>query len=422
MNIKLLKSEQQAIIGSLIGNVVEFYDFMIFIFLLKYLSTAFFPATNETLGLLKALSVSMGAYLVRPLGALYFGKIGDQSGRKKALLYSILAASLATACIGLLPSFATAGMLAPALLLALRLLQGFAVSGEQGGAAVFLRELLGRENSCFAGALVVASVFVGFLFGAFTCFVISSSLSTEQMYSWGWRLPFLLAAPLGIISYLYRTNTKESPVFLQLLQSNNIATQPIKELFNQHRTKIIALILLGSIYAAVTSMYLVFVPNYIALQQTRAYSANMLFLSQGLLIMVILIPLFAIFVDRIGVSRALRISAAVIAVIAAPSLLCILAADLTTAWLGQLGFIVMISCITAPVFATIVESFPARIRYVGVSFVLNCSITIFSAATPALGFFLVHTLEREVIAAFCIIVPAIMCFCLVKSKALSASD
>ena len=146
MNIFLIKKERKAIIGALVGNIVEFYDFMVFVFLLRYIVANFFPNDLESIATLKALTVSMVAYFVRPVGALFFGGIGDIKGRKKALMLSILMASAATVSIGLLPTFSRVGFFSPVLLLSFRALQGFSVSGEQGSAAVFLRELLAKKT------------------------------------------------------------------------------------------------------------------------------------------------------------------------------------------------------------------------------------------------------------------------------------
>ena len=358
MDLNLIKKEKLALVSSLFGNVVEFYDFMVFIFLLKYIAANFFPDSCGINGTLKIFSVSIGAYFARPLGALFFGKIGDQSGRKPALLYSIFIASIATTCVGVLPTFSSIGIYASLLLVFLRVLQGFSVSGEQGGAAVFLRELLGKKNGCFAGALIVTSIFSGILLGAFVCYIIAKILSDPVMYDWGWRIPFLLAFPLGVISYCLRKQTKESPVFEQLRIQCAISKNPIKELFTKYWINVLALILIGSLYAIITSTYMVFIPNYLTMQKTWDYANTMLFLTSGLAFMIILIPFCGIIADKIGAIKVIKIGAVCTIFLSIPAIKGILSKTFFGLCLGQGIFVLLVSLIAAPIFSIIVDVFP----------------------------------------------------------------
>ena len=410
MNFSKIKKERHAMIGALIGNVIEFYDFMVFLFLIKYMIYNFFPQDLENIATLKALTVSMAAYFVRPAGALFFGRIGDKRGRKKSLLISILMATMATACIGLLPIFKSVGFFAPLLLLLLRALQGFSVSGEQGGAAVFLRELLGEENSNFAGALVVSSIFAGILLGSLVCCCLSVILTDDEMFSWGWRLPFLFAFPLGIISFWYRASTKESPIFLDLLNKKKTSKYPVKELFLIYWKQLLLLILIGSVYAATTSIYMVFVPNYLSIKNIASYSSSMFSMSVGLLFMCIIIPIIGAFMDRVDFHKTIKLSIIIAGVVAMPAIINILSTQKVNQLIGQAGFIIMISLVAAPIFTIIVETFPPKIRCVGVSFVFNTSITLFSALTPVVAFMLVNITNNIVLPSFCIIIPAVFCF------------
>ena len=189
---------RKAVVAAAIGNGVEWFDFAVYGFLATYIGVEFFPTEDPTVSLLSTFAVFAAAFFTRPLGGLFFGPLGDRIGRQKVLATVILLMSASTFLIGLLPSYAQIGLIAPALLVVLRCLQGFSAGGEYGGGAAFLAEYAPDERRGFMVSFLVWSVVIGFLLGSASATVLSSVMSEGAMSAWGWRIPFLLAGPLGI--------------------------------------------------------------------------------------------------------------------------------------------------------------------------------------------------------------------------------
>jgi len=180
-----------------------------------YIAAALFPGDTED-ALLFALATFAISFLVRPLGGLFWGPLGDRIGRKAVLAMTILLMAGTTLCVGLIPSYDTIGYWAPALLIILRMLQGFSTGGEYGGAATFMAEYAPDKKRGFYGSFLEFGTLAGFSLGAFLMLAFSTVLSEESMASWGWRLPFLIAAPLGLIGMYLRNRMEDTPVFREL--------------------------------------------------------------------------------------------------------------------------------------------------------------------------------------------------------------
>jgi MFS transporter, MHS family, proline/betaine transporter len=196
-----------------IGNFIEFYDFSLYGFFAVFFAAQFFPDLNPTVGLLAAFGIYGGAFVMRPVGAVVFGHIADRLGRKKALVLAVILMSGATAGIGLLPTYATIGLAAPALLLLLRLTQAFSAGGEQSGAYVMVLEHAPSNRRGRAGGALVVAVMGGVASGIGLSLLVESVASAEVMAAWGWRIPFLIALPLGLFGLYLRLKLEESEMF-----------------------------------------------------------------------------------------------------------------------------------------------------------------------------------------------------------------
>lgn len=206
-------------IASFIGNFIEWFDYASYGYLAAIITLVFFPAASPISGLLATFGVFALPFIVRPLGGVIWGHYGDKIGRKKALSLSIIIMSLATFLIAFLPTFEQVGLWAPALLLLVRLVQGFSASGEYAGASAFLAEYAPDNKRGFYTSIVPASTAAGLLLGSLFVTVMHAVLTAEQMQSFGWRLPFLLAAPLGLIGRYIRIKLEDSPKFKAMEQS-----------------------------------------------------------------------------------------------------------------------------------------------------------------------------------------------------------
>ena len=217
--------------ASSVGTMIEWYDFYIFGSLAVYLSPKFYPPGNDTLALIAYLSTFAVGFIVRPFGALFFGRIGDLVGRKYAFLVTLSIMGGATALIGLLPTYKTAGWFAPIALLLIRVLQGLALGGEYGGAAVYVAEHVPDNKRGFYTSFIQITASLGFFVSILVVLGTQSAMTKEQLADWGWRVPFLLSVILVSISLYIRLKMRESPIFSRIKAAGMTSAKPLTEAF-----------------------------------------------------------------------------------------------------------------------------------------------------------------------------------------------
>ncbi len=222
----------QVIGASAAGTMIEWYDFYIFGSLAAVLSPLFYPPGNETFAYIAYLATFAVGFIVRPFGALFFGRIGDMVGRKYAFLVTLLIMGGATASIGLLPTYATAGLFAPVALLLIRILQGLALGGEYGGAAVYVAEHVPDNKRGFYTSFIQVTATLGLFVSLAVILVVQNAMTPETFTRWGWRLPFLLSIFLVGMSLYIRLRMKESPIYSKIKSAGMTSTQPLKEAFS----------------------------------------------------------------------------------------------------------------------------------------------------------------------------------------------
>ena len=295
--------------------------------------------------------------------------------------------SAATIGIGLLPTFNTLGYLSPTLLILLRLLQGFAVSGEQGGVIVFLSETL-ELGKGFLGALMLSSVYVGVSIGALLCLIINLVFSTQEINQWAWCLPFLLSIFLGMISLILRLNILESTEFTQVRKDKLILKNPLKHLIKNNMKLLIKTVLFIVPQTICIYLYIVFFPNYFS---NFLVSHNAMFITTlNMVFLAFFVPIFGYISDKIKPER--MFLAGCFALLGYAILILNISNEKDIeVMIGiqlLLGLITML--VSAPLFAILVESFLINSRYTGVSLTFNLSTSIFGGTTPALASFLVN--------------------------------
>lgn len=213
--------------------MIEWYDFYIFGSLATTISPLFYPAGNDTLALIAFLSTFAVGFVVRPFGALFFGRIGDLVGRKYAFLVTLLIMGGATALIGFLPTYASIGLAAPIILLIIRILQGLALGGEYGGAAIYVAEHVPDEKRGFYTSFIQITATLGLFLSLVVILVLQNALSPQAFSAWGWRIPFIISIFLVAVSLYIRLRMKESPIFTQIKSAGMISAKPLKEAFTQ---------------------------------------------------------------------------------------------------------------------------------------------------------------------------------------------
>ena len=235
------------IMASSLGTLIEWYDFYIFGSLAIILATKFFPADNPTAAFLSTLATFAAGFVVRPFGALFFGRLGDLIGRKYTFLVTLLIMGFSTFLIGCIPSYETIGFMAPVLVLILRLLQGLALGGEYGGAATYVAEYAQPGRRGYWTSWIQTTATAGLFISLIVILITKTSLSTEEFDNWGWRVPFWISILMVIVSYFIRKNMKELPLFAKAKSEGKTSTNPLKESFgNRFNFKFVLLALFGA--------------------------------------------------------------------------------------------------------------------------------------------------------------------------------
>jgi MFS family permease len=223
----------QVIAASAVGTMIEWYDFYIFGSLATVISPLFYPRGNDTLALIAYLSTFAVGFVVRPFGALFFGRVGDLVGRKHAFLVTLVIMGGATTLIGFLPTYSTIGVAAPIILLVIRILQGLALGGEYGGAAVYVAEHVPDERRGFFTSFIQITATLGLFISLAVILIIQNAMSKESFNNWGWRIPFIISFFLVGVSLYIRLRMKESPIFQHIKGAGMTSARPLKEAFTE---------------------------------------------------------------------------------------------------------------------------------------------------------------------------------------------
>lgn len=369
------KALRRASVASFIGNFVEWFDYAAYGYLATVIAVVFFPQTDKTSGLLAAFAVFAISFIVRPIGGIIWGHIGDRHGRRNALAWSILIMSAATFGIAFLPTYAQVGMWAPLLLLLIRLVQGFSASGEYAGASAFLAEYAPDNKRGFYTCLVPASTAAGLLFGSLFVAVLYNLLDSQQLHEWGWRLPFLLAAPLGLIGRYIRLRLQDTPKFLEMEKAleNKEAEHkaPIRQLFGVYRLKVLVAIGVTCLNAVAFYLVLSYMPTYLSAEMGMSETDSFMASTVSLATYIGFIFLMGKLSDRFGRKTMLVAASVLFLGLTVPLFSLLNGQSFMVILLIQIAFGLMLAMNdgTLPCFLT--EIFPTRVRYSGFAFSFN---------------------------------------------------
>ncbi|WP_029117217.1 MFS transporter [Mycobacterium sp. URHB0044] len=373
---------RKAITGASIGNAVEWFDFAIYGFLATYVAANFFPAGDDTAALLNTFAIFAAAFFMRPLGGFVFGPLGDRIGRQRVLAIVILLMSAATVAIGLLPTYAAIGVGAPLLLLFFRCLQGFSAGGEYGGGAVYLAEYAAPQRRGLVVTFMAWSGVVGFLLGSVTVTVLQAALPAAAMQSYGWRIPFLLAAPLGLVGLYIRLRLDDTPEFTELSTRDEVAKRPLHEAVTTSWLPILQVIGLFLIFNVGYYVVFTFLPTYLI--KTLQYSKTASFTSvtlASLVALILILPLAALS-DRVGRRPMLIAGSALFAVLSYPLFLLLNSGSLASAITAHCMLAAIESVYVSTAVTAGVELFSTRVRYSGFSIGYNVAVAGFGGTTP----------------------------------------
>ena len=400
---------RRAIAASAIGNATEWFDYGIYAYGITYISAALFPGSTEEATLF-ALATFAISFLVRPLGGLFWGPLGDRLGRKAVLAVTILMMSGATLLVGLIPSYDTIGFWAPTFLIILRMVQGFSTGGEYGGAATFMAEYAPDKRRGFYGSFLEFGTLSGFALGALLMLGFSLALGDDTMHSWGWRLPFLVAAPLGLVGMYLRSKMEDTPVFREL----DTAGKTEDETRTQFRDLLIGywkpLLLLSGLVVALN------VVNYTLLSYMPTYLEKSIGLSTdwslvvpiiGMLAMMVFLPFAGALSDRVGRKPLWWTSLIGLFVMVVPMYLL-----MATNVLGAIVGFAVLGLLYVPQLATISATFPAmfptHVRYAGFAIAYNVSTSLFGGTAPAVNDALIKFFDNSLMPAYGMMVACVV--------------
>jgi MHS family proline/betaine transporter-like MFS transporter len=401
------KTVHRAVAASAIGNATEWFDYGVYAVSVVYITQNFFPGEYGTV---LALSTFAFSFLVRPLGGLFWGPLGDRLGRKKILALTILMMAGATFCIGLLPTVETIGVWAPVLLILLRAVQGFSTGGEYGGAATFMAEYAPDRKRGFLGSFLEFGTLAGFALGSLIVLLGEVLLGTEAMSDWGWRIPFLLAGPLGGVGLYLRTKLAESPIFEELEQSGKSEKSvwhELKDLVTEYWRPMLTMTGLVIALNVVNYTLLSYMPTYLEGQTGLENQTVLTIMFIGQFGMMLVIPFAGALSDRVGRKPMWYGSLIGLFVLAVPMYMVMSKGF----WWALLGFAVL-GLLYIPQLATISATFPAmfptHVRYAGFAITYNISTALFGGTAPLVNQSLIKFTGNDLVPAFYMMIACVV--------------
>lgn len=365
-----------------LGGALEFYDFIIFVFFAAVVSELFFPADiPEWLRQLQTFGIFAAGYLARPLGGIIMAHFGDLVGRKKMFTLSILLMAVPTLAIGLLPTYEAIGIVAPLLLLLMRILQGAAIGGEVPGAWVFVAEHVPARRIGIACGTLTAGLTVGILLGSIVATQINTHLTQQAVHDYGWRIPFLLGGVFGLVAMYLRRWLQETPIFLEMQQRKALAQElPVKSVVMGHRKAVVVSMLLTWLLSAGIVVVILMSPVWLQKQYGLAPALTLRANSVATVMLCVGCLLAGFIVDRVGASKTFIMGSILLA--CSSGAFYHLAGGYPQYLFLLYGLVGLCVGVVGAVPYVMVRAFPAEVRFTGISFSYNVSYAIFGGLTP----------------------------------------
>jgi MHS family proline/betaine transporter-like MFS transporter len=384
---------RRAIGAAAIGNITEWYDFGVYAYFEPTIRQVFFSDLGHTAGTIATFGLFAVAFLVRPFGGLFFGPLADRVGRNRVLATTMILMALGTFAIGCIPSADRIGLWAPMLLLVARLVQGFSTGGEYGNAMTFIAEYAPDRRRGFLGSWLEFGTFTGYLMGAIIVTVADASMSQHTLLSWGWRIPFFVALPLGVVGVYLRTRLADTPAFLDLekqAQEREKEQRAGQEFRDIARLWPFLLVCMGLVLVWNVTNYMLtsYMPTYVTTTlpefqggQGISDQTSQLLQIAVMAIALVTIPLLGLLSDRVGRKPIAWVGAVGLIVLGMPMVLLIRDHHVGTVFGGLLVMVLLLICFSSTMPSTLPTLFPTNVRSGGLSIAFNVSISLFAGTT-----------------------------------------
>nr|WP_256725598.1 glycine betaine/L-proline transporter ProP [Streptomyces sp. IMTB 2501] len=401
---------RRAVKAAALGNAMEWFDFGVYSYIAVTLGKVFFPSGNPTAQLLSTFGAFAAAFLVRPLGGMVFGPLGDRVGRQKVLALTMIMMAAGTFAIGLIPSYASIGVGAPLLLLAARLVQGFSTGGEYAGASTFIAEYAPDKRRGFFGSWLEFGTLAGYIGGAGLVTLMTALLSSHDLVAWGWRIPFLIAGPMGIIGLYLRMRLEETPAFAAEVEKAE-ASRPkvrLRELVAGQWKALLLCMALVLVFNVTDYMLLSYMPSYLTSELKYDETHGLLVVLGVMTLMMIVQPFAGALTDRIGRRPVIAAGCAGFLFLSVPALLLIRQGSLLAVALGMGALGLLLVCFTAAMPAALPALFPTRVRYGSLSIGFNVSVSLFGGTTPLVVTALIGATGNMMMPAYYMMAAAVV--------------
>jgi len=382
---------RRTVLFSSVGEIVEWFDFMIYLSLVPILARVFFGETHTKTHLFAILGIFAAGYLARPHGAILFGRLGDRFGRKRALIVSALVMTGAKLVEGSLPTYDDIGIAAAVLFVAARLCSGFSLGGEFAGTLVMLFETATPRHRALTTSLANMMASGGVLLAAGLVTALIALLTPEEMQAWGWRIPFFVGSGVGLVALAFRLWVPETPMFEEVKEEGLQARTPVKEAVKEDTGAAAVAFAMSSFIALSYFLVIAFLPTYLQSFVGMDHVSALTITTIATVLSIVVIPISGLVSDYVG-RKPVLIAASLAFIVLSVPLFWLLASD--QFWLalaGALMLVVPAACFMAPAYTTAVEHLPTRVRFSGFALGYNIGAAIFGGTAPLIAAWLIHS-------------------------------
>lgn len=412
---------RRAVTAAALGNTMEWFDFGVYAYLAGTMGKVFFPSSSPGAQVVSTFATFAAAFLVRPLGGLVFGPLGDRIGRQKVLAATMIMMAASTFAVGFLPTYASVGFVAPLLLLVCRLVQGFSTGGEYAGATTYIAEYAPDKRRGFLGSWLDFGTFVGYAMGSGLVTILTLVMGSDGLEDWGWRIPFFIAGPLGLIGLYMRLKLEETPAFKKeaayaAAEGEAGAEVPaagrghLKEIFTRHWHAVLICMGLVLLYNVTNYMVTSYLPTYMTVTLGENDTTAQLLVLGTMLLVVLTITTVGHTSDRWGRRPVFLAGSVALVALAIPAFLLIREGGILLPAVGCAILGLLLVCFAGTAASTLPALFPTRLRYAALSIAFNISVSLFGGTTPLFTSALVEATGNDMVPAYYLMVAGVIGF------------